>query len=232
MSEEPTSGTRQKQGTPEVTKAAEREGTPETTKAAKREGTPLAKHASKALETMTTAGNTEGPRNSPTRREIGNTTEDETRPWQCVVCKLPATSPEQLTAHMMRNHWDDEWILRIENTPVGIRITMSYDNNQAQIQNMSATPNNTKRTMEVETEDTTETTAKEVEEVDTMGKTAGMHNTPNKKNHSTGSQTGKEKQPTTPTETLRETLERQRKTMDLIMNKNPAKNRRNNRKSH
>ena len=165
MSEEPTSGTRQKQGTPEVTKAAEREGSPETTKAAKWEGTPLAKHASKALETMTTAGNTEGPRNSPTRREIGNTTEDETRPWQCVVCKLPATSPEQLTAHMMRNHWDDEWTLRIDNTPLGIKITMRDANDQAQTKNTGATTKNTKRTMEVGTKDATEVTVKKVEEV-------------------------------------------------------------------
>ena len=107
---------------------------------------------------------------------------------------------------MMRTHWDDEWILRIENTPVGIRITMGDTHNQAQIENTSAPTNNTKRTMEVKTEDTAETTAKTVEEVDTTGKTAGLHNTPNNKNHSTGNQTGKKKKPTIPTETLRETL--------------------------
>ena len=82
-------------------------------------------------------------------------------------------------------------ILRIENTPLGIRITMRDTNNQAKIKNTSATTNNTMRTMEVETEDTKETMAKEVVEVDTMGKTAGPHNTPNNENHSIGNKTGK-----------------------------------------
>ena len=63
------------------------------------------------------------------KEETGDTIEDETRPYQCVVSKLPATSPEQLTAHMMRNHLDDKWTLRIENTPLGIKITMRGINN-------------------------------------------------------------------------------------------------------
>ena len=86
---------------------------------------------------------------------------------------------------------------------------------------MGATTNNTKRTMEVGTEDATEARVKKVEEVDATPKTAELHSTPNNENHSTGNQTGKEKKPTNPTETLRETLERQRKTTALIMNKNP-----------
>ena len=77
--------------------------------------------------------------------------------------------------------------------------------------------------MEVGTEDATEARVKKVEEVDATPKTAELHSTPNDENHSTGNQTGKEKKPTNPTETLRETLERQRKTTDLIMNKNPCK---------
>ena len=78
---------------------------------------------------MKKAETTEGLRNAPTRKETGDTTEDEKRPWQCIVCKLPATSPEQLTAHMMRNHLDDKWTLKIENTPLGIKITMRGINN-------------------------------------------------------------------------------------------------------
>ena len=72
-------------------------------------------------------------------------------------------------------------------------------------------------------EDVTEVTAEKVEEVDTTAKTAELNSAPKDENHSVGNQTGKEKKTTTPTETLRETLERQRQTTDLIMNKNPGK---------
>ena len=116
---------------------------------------------------------------------------------------------------------DEEWTLKIENTPLGIKITMRDTNDQAQIKNTGATTHTTKRTMEIETEDAAETTAKKVEEVDTTAKTAELHNNPKDENHSNGNQTGKEKKPTNPTETLGETLDRQRNTTDLIMNKNP-----------
>ena len=88
---------------------------------------------------------------------------------------------------------------------------------------MGTTTKNTNRTMNVGTEDATEAMVKKVEEMDTATKTAESQNTPNDKKHSAGNQTGKEKKPTNPTETLREALERQRKTMNLIMNKNPCK---------
>ena len=127
---------------------------------------------------MKTAGTTEGPRNALTRRETGNTTEDETRPWQFIVCKLPATSPEQLTTHMMRNHWDNEWTLKIANTPLGIKITMRDANDQAQLENTGATTKKTKRTIEVETKDATEVTVKKVEEVDTTTKNSRVSQYP------------------------------------------------------
>ena len=40
--------------------------------------------------------------------------------------------------------------------------------------------------MEVQTEDTAETTAKKVEEMDTTAKTAELHSTPKNENHSAG----------------------------------------------
>ena len=132
----------------------------------------------------------------------------------------------------MRNHWDDEWTLRIENRPLRIQITMRDAHDQAQTKNMGATTKNTKRTMEVGTQDATEVNVKKVEEVDTTTKTAELHSTPNDENHSAGNQTGKEKKPTNPTKTLRETLERQRKTAALIINKPRAKDKRNNRKTY
>ena len=127
--------------------------TPKATKAAEREGILLVKYATEAPEATKKE---EGPRNAPTRRETGDTTEDKKRTWQFIVCKLPATSPEKLTAHMMGNHWDDKWTIRIENPLLGIKITMRDANDQAQTKNTSATTKNTKRTIKVVTEDATE----------------------------------------------------------------------------
>ena len=73
--------------------------------------------------------------------------------------------------------------------------------------------------MKVETENAAETTAKKVEEVDNTEKTAELHSAPNNETHSVGNKRGKEKKPSTPTKTLREMREMQRKTTDLIVNK-------------
>ena len=52
---------------------------PETTKPTNAAEWEYGTKAPKATKT------TEGPRNAHTRRETGNTAEDEKRPWQCIM---------------------------------------------------------------------------------------------------------------------------------------------------
>ena len=160
----------------------------------------------------------EVPKDTPTR-ETDDTTNNMRRSWHCVACKLPLTSPEQLAVHMIRDHWEDNWTLKMENTPLELKIAMKGPNNQAQAKNTGTIVKDTKRAMEVGTEDATETTVKKAKVVETTVETANSANTRNDENPCAENQTEEEeKKPTHPDKTLKETLEAQRETMDRTTN--------------
>ena len=68
-------------------------------------------------EAMKTAETTGSQEKMITREKTNNTTKNAGRPWHCIMCKFSTTSPEPLAAHMISNHWEDSWTIRIDKTP-------------------------------------------------------------------------------------------------------------------
>ena len=113
-----------------------------------------------APEARKTMDTTEVTKNVPKSKEDDDTIKNTRCPWHCIICKTSRNSPKQLATHMIGNHWEDSWTLRMENTPLEFRIAMKGANNQVQAKNMVTIAKDTMRTMEVGAKDATEAMAK------------------------------------------------------------------------